>query len=99
MGRVHSGYDVYLGEPDADQSTHSLRFTSALISEDHHGHVIKIRGKADKGGWTTLYQLVDTGPLQRNGTAMRWTGTGPTGERVTLSAIRNSGGCVPCGRR
>ena len=95
MGRAHAGYDVYLGTGDDA----AIAFESTIIHEDMRARVVKVRSKDDKGRWGAVYTLTDTSRLQRNGTAVRWTGTSPDGEQVTLTGISNRGGCIPCGRR
>lgn len=92
MGRIHSGYDVYLGD--------DLAFQSALIAEDQHAKVVRVKAKTS-GGWSEVYRLTDTGPLQRtvgSKAGLRWEGTND-GERVTLTALHVGGGCVPCSKR
>jgi hypothetical protein len=99
MGRIHSGYDVYLGAPDAPDAEHPLAYTSAIVLEDQHRHTIRVKERDAKDRYQVVFSLTDTSKPLRNGTAFRWTGTDPEGNTVVLTLLSNKGGCVPCGRR
>lgn len=94
MGRLHNGYDVFLGD--------DLAYKSCLIQEDQHRHVVIVKERQN-ARWVEVLRLTDTGPLMRpsgGANALRWEGTDPDGDRVTLTANYTAkGGCVPCSRR
>lgn len=99
MGRSHSGYDVYLGAPDADPSTHALTFSSTIIHEDTQAKVIKVKTKNPNRTWGVVYTLTYEGVMQRNGTAVRWVGVDMDGNPMVVSGVAIKGGCIPCSRR
>lgn len=97
MGRIHSGYDIYVGD--------DLLWSRALISEDQHAHVIKVKARDDKNRWAEVYRLTDTGRMMQTTAraagepaGLQWTGS-HDGEQVTVTALRVGGGCIPCSRR
>ena len=99
MGRSHTGYDVYLGTPDTDMAEHALTYSSTIIHEDTHAKVIKVKTKNEKRAWGVVYTLSYVGVMQRNGTAIRWSGTDAEGNPVVVSGVAVKGGCTPCSRR
>ena len=101
MGRLHSGYDVYLGAPDADLTEHSLTFTSVVIVEDMHAKVLRVKTKDDRGRWSVVYEMTSISKMQRprTGSGIRWTGLNAEGATVQLTGTSTSGACIPCGRR
>ena len=99
MGRSHTAYDVYLGTPDNDMAEHVLTYSSTIIHEDTHAKVIKVKTKNEKRTWGVVYTLSYVGVMQRNGTAIRWSGTDAEGNPVVVSGVAVKGGCIPCSRR
>ena len=87
MGRSHTGYDVYLGTPDTDMAEHALTYSSTIIHEDTHAKVIKVKTKNEKRTWGVVYTLSYVGVMQRNGTAIRWSGTDADGNPVEIAAV------------
>lgn len=101
MGRLHNGFDVYLGDPEADLTEHTLTFTSVVIVEDLHAKVLKVKAKDDRGFWGVVYEMTGISKMQRprTGSGIRWTGINAEGETVQLTGTSTSGACIPCGRR
>lgn len=97
MGRIHSGYDVYVGD--------ELMWPRALIAEDQHAHVVKIKARDDHNGWGEVYRITGAGPMMRTTArtrdmpaGVRWEGF-HDGEYVTITALHVGGGCIPCSQR
>lgn len=99
MSRLHSGFDIYIAPPDTPEAEVPLVFPAAIIAEDTYAKSIRVKTLDDKRRWAVAYTLTDTSTMERNGTAIRWTGTNADGQVVQLSGMSTRGGCIPCSRR
>lgn len=99
MGRIHTGYDVYIGHPDAPYKEHPLAFKAATLFEDIQHKTMQVKVRNDKRQFDIVYEATGLSKMSRNGTALQWTATSDADDPVTLTAISNRGGCIPCGRR
>lgn len=99
MGRLHSGFDIYLAPPEVPDAEVPLSFTAAVIVEDMYAKVLRVKTRNGANQWGVVYTLTGISRMQRNGTAVRWVGTNEQGETIQLTGMSTQGGCVPCSRR
>ena len=78
---------------------HALAFSGTIIHEDTHAKVIKVKTKNPNRTWGVVYTLTYEGVMQRNGTAIRWSGTDAEGNPAVVSGVAVKGGCISCSRR
>lgn len=91
MARLHNNMDVYLGN--------DLAYTVAMIVEDQHAHVVKVR-TSNGGLWVDRLVLTGAELLSSASGAWSWEGTDPDGGTVRVTGVRRlSSGCRSCGGR